>query len=152
MVTSVGMQTEFIEAVKELIELDYDAIGAYEAAIIRLDKAEYRKKLQECKEDHERHVKELTEFLVALGKEAPSGPDNTKSVIAKVKVMFGSIIGDGKILSAMLSNEEDTNTAYERMNKRVDELPGSTIHKVIARGLEDEIKHKNWLQSVLEER
>jgi hypothetical protein len=38
MVTRVGMQTEFIEAVKELIELDYDAIGAYEAAIIRLER------------------------------------------------------------------------------------------------------------------
>jgi ferritin-like metal-binding protein YciE len=152
MVTSVGMQTEFIDAVKELIELDYDAIGAYEAAIIRLERAEYRKKLQEFKEDHERHVKELTAFLTTLGKATPSGPDNTKSLMAKAKVILGSIIGDGKILSAMLSNEADTNTAYERMNKRADELPGSNIHKIIARGLEDEIKHKNWLETVLEER
>jgi len=38
------------------------------------------------------------------------------------------------------------------MNKRADELPGSNIHKIIAKGLEDEIKHKNWLETVLEER
>ena len=117
-----------------------------------MEKAEYRKKLQEFKEDHERHVKELTVFLTALGKDTPSEADNTKSLIAKAKVILGSIIDDGKILRAMLSNEADTNTAYERMNKRANELPGSNIHKIIARGLEDEIKHKNWLESVLEER
>jgi hypothetical protein len=33
MATMVGTQKSFTEAIKELVELDYDALGAYEAAI-----------------------------------------------------------------------------------------------------------------------
>ena len=150
MTTGVGLQTDFIDAINDLIELDYDAIGAYESAITRLEKEEYRKKLQEFKEDHQRHIKELTAFVVGLGKEAPVAADNTKSLMAMGKVILGSLIGDRQILNAMLSNEDDTNTAYERMSRRSDELLGSEIHKIIANGLADEIKHKTWLKSVVE--
>ena len=40
MVTMVGKQKSFIEAVKELVELDYDILGAYEAAIDKLENPE----------------------------------------------------------------------------------------------------------------
>jgi hypothetical protein len=49
-------------------------------------------------------------------------------------------MGDTAILAAMVSNEEDTNTAYERINSRTDKW--SDAEEIIKRGLEDERRHK----------
>ncbi len=38
MVTNVGNQSKFIDAIKELIELDYDAVESYKLAIKKLKK------------------------------------------------------------------------------------------------------------------
>lgn len=146
MSTMVGTQESFIKAIQELVELDYDAIGAYESAIKNLDNSVYRKKLEEFKQDHKRHITELSRFLERQKEKVPSGPDNTKRLLAKAKVEIASLFGDQNILSAMLSNEEDTNTAYSRMNSRVVESNDAEIARIISNGLADEKKHKHWLQ------
>ncbi|MBS0184905.1 MAG: DUF2383 domain-containing protein [Proteobacteria bacterium] len=63
MATLVGTQTKFSDALKSLLELDYDAIEAYKAAIERLENQTYKDKLTEFQEDHERHVEELSALL-----------------------------------------------------------------------------------------
>ncbi|MDP5109905.1 MAG: ferritin-like domain-containing protein [Rickettsiaceae bacterium] len=146
MATMVGTQESFIKAIQELVELDYDAVGAYESAIKNLDKLEYKEKLEEFKQDHKRHITELSAFLGRCKEKVPSGPDNTKKLLVKGKVELASLFGDKNILSAMLSNEEDTNTAYKRMDSRVGESNDAEIAKIIAKGLADERKHKHWLQ------
>ena len=147
MVTMVGKQKSFIEAVKELVELDYDILGAYEAAIDNLENPEYKKKFEEFKIGHTRHITELGAFLSRCNEECPSGPDSIKKLLEKGKVEVASLFGDQNILNAMLSNEEDTNTAYERMNSRVNESSDTQIAKIIADGLADERKHMDWLQA-----
>ena len=147
MATMVGTQKSFTEAIKELVELDYDALGAYEAAINNLENPEYKKKFEEFKLDHQRHITELSAFLSRCNETAPSGPDNMKKVLVKGKVELASLFGDQNILSAMLSNEEDTNTAYERINARIGESADKEIAKIIASGLADERKHRDWIQS-----
>lgn len=42
MATLVGTQKNFADALKALIELDYDAIEAYKAAIDRLENENYK--------------------------------------------------------------------------------------------------------------
>jgi len=147
MATMVGTQKSFTEAIKELVELDYDALGAYEAAINNLKNPEYKRKFEEFKLDHQRHITELTAFLSRCNETAPSGPDNIKKILVKGKVELASLFGDQDILKAMLSNEEDTNTAYERLDARVGESADSSIAKIISGGLADERKHKSWLQA-----
>ena len=66
---------------------------------------------------------------------APS--KKTKDLLMKAKVEGASFIGDKDILKAMLSNEEDAVTAYERMNKRVNESSDQKIAKIIATMHED---------------
>lgn len=147
MVTKVGTQSDIISALKDLIELDFDAIEAYEAAINRLDNKEYKAKLSEFKSDHERHVRELSAVLKKHGEEAPTGPSIGKQWLTKGKVILGNIIGDTGILSAMRSNEIDTNYAYERMNARED--CWEDVVDILKRGLEDERRHKNWIETTL---
>ena len=147
MVTLVGTQDSFARVIKELIELDYDAVEAYEAAINRLNSEDYKKQLSIFMEDHKRHIKELSELLTKHKEEPPQGPSNLKQWLAKGKVVIANIIGDATILAAMISNEEDTNTAYERVNAREDKWEDA--QEIIKRGLEDERRHKEWLKKVV---
>jgi len=145
MTTFVGTQTNFSDAVKELLELEYDAKEAYEAAINRVESLDYKQKLEEFKADHEQHIRNLTELLRNHNEEAPTGPSG-KQWLAKGKVVLANLIGDDTILAAMVSNESDTNTAYERMNDRTDKWADAI--EIIQRGLADEKRHKAWLETV----
>jgi rubrerythrin len=150
MVTNVGNQKTFVEAIKELIELDYDAVEAYKLAIKKLKKREYKDKFQEFEGDHNKHIKQLSEFLTKNNEDAPTKPDKSKSLLLKAKVEGASLLGDESILKAMFSNEKDTVTAYDRMHKRGNESSDKKIVKIIDDGLEDEKHHKNWLKAELE--
>jgi len=147
MVTKVGTQSDFAAALKDLLELDYDAIEAYEAAINRLEDAEYKSKLTGFKEDHQRHTREITALLQAHGEEAPTGP-SSKQWLTKGKVVLAQIVGDGGILAAMQTNEVDTNTAYQRMNEHEHKWLDAT--DLLSRGLKDEKRHKAWLESIIQ--
>ncbi len=149
MVTFTGTQAEFLDALSDLIELDYDAVEAYDAAINRIVNRDYKNKLIEFKEDHQRHVEELSEILTHHGKQPPTGP-STKQWVTKGKVVMADLIGDETILRAINSNEVDTNTAYERIYHREDKHPDT--EKILRRGLEDERRHKRWLEETLEGR
>jgi rubrerythrin len=148
MVTMVGKQAEFGNAVIELIELEYDATEAYEAAISRIENTVYKGKLSEFLNDHRRHIEELSLLLKKHGYAVPQRGILEKSWLTKGKVVLANLIGDATILSAMLSNEKDTNTAYERMNERTDKWDDAK--DILQRGLEDERRHKNWCEMIQE--
>lgn len=148
MATKVGMQSDLVRALQDLIELDYDAVEAYEAAINRIDNGEYKAKLNEFKEDHRRHIREIGMVLKNHNQDVPSGPSLGKQWLTKGKVVLGNIVGDSGIISAMRSNEIDTNTAYERMVKRSDLW--EDIVEILRHGYEDEKRHKAWLDSLPE--
>ncbi|WP_058533894.1 DUF2383 domain-containing protein [Legionella saoudiensis] len=147
MTTLVGTQKEFHDALYELCELDYDAIEAYKAAINRLENNAYKNVLTEFLYDHERHVQELTNILRSRQHPFPDGP-GMKEYLAQGKVVLANLMGDRAILKAMVSNEVDTNTAYERVNNYSDIWPDALA--ILQRGLEDERRHKQWLESTLE--
>lgn len=63
----------------------------------------------------------------------------------KVEMANMSGGGDRAILSAMLTNEEDTNTAYEKVLSRAPEEAA----EVVRRGREDERRHREWIESTL---
>lgn len=65
MPTLVGIQADFAKALRELVELDYDAVEAYKVAIKRLKNRKYKDRLQQFKKDHERHINELNTVLFA---------------------------------------------------------------------------------------
>jgi predicted outer membrane protein len=146
MVTTVGIQTDFTAALKDLVELDFDAIEAYEVAINKIENTTYKTQLAAFKADHERHTRELAAVLKTHGEAAPTGP-SAKQWLTKGKVAMGSLIGDNAILAAMKSNEGDTNTAYERVSSHKQIWPSAI--EIIERGLADEKRHKAWLESVL---
>lgn len=85
MATLVGTQNNFADAIRALVELDFDAIEAYEAAINRLENAQFKTQLKSFKEDHERHVRDLNGLLAIHNEKTVSGPD-AKNGWLKVKL------------------------------------------------------------------
>lgn len=147
MATFVGQQDNIIDAIKSLMELDLDAIEAYEAAVNRLENGAYKAAMKEFKSDHERHVQELKQYLENNNEEAPTQAD-IKSLLTQGKVAIASLISDNAILKAMQSNEEDTNTAYERTFNRRD--VSDELFDILKRGLEDEQRHYRWIDNTLQ--
>ena len=142
MVTTVGTETTLESLLEDLVQLDYDAADAYEAAINRLQEARFRDRLREFKGDHLRHIAELGDILVEMGRTPPKEGD-MKSYLTQGKVVLGGLMGDKAILQAMRTNEADTNTAYERA-VAFHGLNTET-REVLQRGLQDERRHCEWI-------
>lgn len=148
MVTLVGTHGSFPEILQDLIELEYDALEAYNTAIDRISEKAYKDKLEEFREDHKNHIKELTDIIGQYGVDVPEGP-SMKQWLTSGKVILANLVGDLAILRAMNSNEKDTNTAYERVNGLKDKAAGAV--DFLKRAYNDEKRHKAWLESIIEE-
>jgi rubrerythrin len=146
MATMTGLQSDLVSLLKSIIELDYDAIEAYEAAIARLENGDDKAQFSIFLADHRRHVSDLSLLMREMGEEPPAGPD-IKGVLTKGKVVLGSLLGDKAILFAMRTNEADTNTAYERAMAREDLSP--TMRMAFETNLLDERRHRNWINDRL---
>ena len=146
MATMVGNESDFAEMLNNLIELDFDAIEAYKAAIDRLDDVAIKDQMRQFMGDHERHTQELSGIVRDLGSTPPTEGD-FKAWLTKGKVVIGTLTGDSGILRAMKSNEDDTNTAYERAVAREEASP--QVREVLQRNLEDERRHRSWIETRL---
>lgn len=129
----------------DLIELDYDAVAAYDAAIERLENPDYEIKLREFRDDHLAHVEKLGELVQAQGQK-PASSSDMKKILTKGQVVLGGLVGDGAILEAMKLNEDQTNTMYE--NEAAKDFPPE-VHQALEKGLADERRHRAWIQKTL---
>ncbi len=141
MVTTVGKERDLIDLLNALVELDYDAIEAYEAAISRLEDENDKFQLGIFMADHGRHVADLSALVRELGGNPATKPD-IKHILTKGKVVLSALMGQRAILNAMKSNEDDTNAAYERALQR--EF-SPRIKDVLERNLSDERRHRAWI-------
>src|SRR5207253_1968321 len=96
--------------------------------------------------DHERHTRDLRPLVERMG-EKPSDRPDVKSILTKGKVVLAALVGDRPILQAMKTNEDDTNTAYERAAARSDLTPD--VRDVIMRNLADERRHRAYIEQRL---
>jgi uncharacterized protein (TIGR02284 family) len=142
-----GINNKVIRKLNDLIELDYDAIEAYEAAIRRLINPAYREQLGVYAQDHRRHTQKLSEMVSRLGGKPSKGPDLMR-LLTKGKVLLAKLIGgDRAILTAMRINEEVTNRRYE-IAIATDGMDAATL-KVVQDNLADERRHRAWLMAEL---
>jgi uncharacterized protein (TIGR02284 family) len=142
MTTTVGTENTLESLLEDLVQLDYDAADAYQAAVDRLENSSYRTALAEFKRDHLRHITELGDILSSMGRTPPKEGD-MKALLTKGKVVIAGLMGDEAILQAMRTNEADTNTAYERA-VNFKGLQANT-RDALQRGLEDERRHCEWI-------
>lgn len=141
----VGIQKDFGDALKDLLELEFDALEAYNESIKRLENSEYKQQMSDFRDDHKHHIEKITQLLKTHNIEFTRGPD-AKQWLTKGKVIIADLLGDTAILKAMWTNEIETNMAYERMHNHEDIW--SDAKDFILEGFSDEKKHKAWLESI----
>jgi bacterioferritin (cytochrome b1) len=146
MATLVGHERDLVRLVNSLIELDFDAVEAFQAAIDRLNGGSDRAKLHQFLEDHLRHISELSALVLVMGAR-PSDAPNAKQIVTTGKVMLAGLMGDRAILAALRSNAVDLNKAYERAARRNDLT--DRLRYAIESALADERRHKEWLEQRL---
>lgn len=139
-------QIEFGKALKNVVALNYATVASYEEAMNHIKHAEFKETLKEFSMNHVRHIREFSEVLEDLGKEAPAGA-GIKQLLRQGRVIFANLIGDKAILKALKLNEDDTNRAYEKLNKH----PGKAayITDPLTKGLNDEKRHRDWLEETI---
>jgi uncharacterized protein (TIGR02284 family) len=145
--TMVGSEKDIVSLLNDLIALDYDAIEAYEAAIARLSDQRDKDQLRQFMGDHQRHTVDLSDLVSKYGAQ-PVGRADIKRVLTKGKVVLAGLAGDKAIFNAMKSNEDDTNTAYERAVAKQGVPEG--IREVLSRNLSDERRHRQWMTDRLQ--
>ena len=142
-----NLEDHFIQDLKNLVSLDYAAIEGYEAALKGIKNKEYKNILEGFKNDHERHIRNISHFLKMKGYNCPSGP-GMKKLLTQGKVILATFAGDIAILKATMGNEIITTEAYEKINAYID-IP-SDIKKALLEGHEDEKKHLLWIEDELD--
>lgn len=147
MVTTVGTEHSLKDLLSDLIQLDFDAASAYQAAIDRIENQSFRTSLSQFREDHLRHTRELGAILRAAG-HAPPHEGDMKEMLTKGKVVIGGLMGDRAILRAMQTNEDDTVTAYERAVEFKDASPET--RGTLEHACDDERRHRAWIVESLE--
>ncbi|MCA1940681.1 MAG: ferritin-like domain-containing protein [Caenispirillum bisanense] len=146
MVTTIGKEARLTDLIENLLYLEHDAVAAYEEAVTRIDDGGFKSSLQGFQRDHQRHITDLSSLMRDLGGTPPGGGD-FKQMLTTGKVKMADFFGDKAILQAMKTNEDDTNTAYERAAAHGEATPAA---RTLFEGcLADERRHRAWIEETV---
>lgn len=145
MVTTVGTESSYTSLVEDLLYLEHDAIAAYDQTIEKLENPGWKQQISEFRQDHIRHVRELTQLAGEAGVKAPQEGD-MKQMLTTGKVSLASLFGDKTVLAAMKTNEDDTVTAYDRAARHQD--APAAARTIFERAHQDELRHRAWMETV----
>lgn len=140
------MTEEIYEKLSSLIQLDIDAVNAYEQAIEKCDDTFVREQLEIFKIDHQRHIDELSAYLIDYDMEPPAQKPDLKGFIIEGFTALRSVTGTDGALKAMKSNEELTNKKYTEALQWELDLDAMDI---VTRGYEDEKTHLSFIKEQL---
>ncbi len=137
-----------IDRLNHLIQLDRDAVKAYEAAIKRIDVIAIAEQLETFRRDHERHIVDLSAEVRRLGG-TPADSRDVKGPLIQGFTAVMSMIGVEEALRAMRGNEELTNKKYNEA--LMDPLP-EQCRQIVQANLDDERRHLAYLEQCLRDR
>jgi uncharacterized protein (TIGR02284 family) len=127
-----------IAVLNDLIQLDFDAVQAYKQAIAKIDDVVARADLESFQEDHEDHIRQLSQTVRMMGGEPEKAGRDLKGLLLEGLTALRSVTGTLGALRAMRTNEKITNRSYERALQ--EKLP-SAPREVVLKNREDERRH-----------
>ncbi len=143
---SIGL----VAKLNDLLQLEHDALPTYQIAIAGLGSPARRERLQAFRDDHRRHVDELTVLIKARGGVPLRLPHLPTGLFKLAVQMAGLPGGDRAILLAFKANEWQSREKYGR---RAAEHAGheAEVAGFLRRAAEDEVRHYAWVRDALEE-
>jgi uncharacterized protein YjbJ (UPF0337 family) len=139
---------EVLDGLNDLLQLDHDAMAAYDVAIAKLEDRDHADQIAGYRRDHERHVRELNELIARLG----GTPDNHPHVTGPFKTALqslGGLAGDKGLLLAFRTNELQVRTKYDAYASKAMLWPPD-VKRVIDAAALDEERHYAWVADVLQ--
>ena len=140
------MNDETYENIVDIIKLDIDAVNAYEQAIDSIEETLIQNRLENFKDDHQRHVDDLSDYLLINGRTPPDESPDFKGYLLEGFTSLRSITGTDGALKAMKTNEELTNKKYD---EAVTWDLEPKLAKIIKRNREDEQVHLAYIEEAL---
>lgn len=135
--------TDKFTTIQMLIELDFDAIKAYDSAIGGVDDADCLAQLHRFRSDHQRHTDNLGAILDNYRQDVPDGPD-VRRIVTQGKVLIADLLGSEiHILQALADNVAVLEQAYTDASE-CDDLDAAT-QQTLQANLDDLARHKEWL-------
>jgi rubrerythrin len=142
-------QQEITEDLSQLVQLDIDAVLAYDRALGGVDVPPLAATLASFKLDHQRHVLELSQVLLGMGFTPPEAKPDMKGMLLGGVTGLRARFGTEQALRAMVPNEELTTTTYARMLAKP--FPADVL-EIVRRNAADEQRHLSWLERAIDER
>ena len=101
-----------IEAMSNLVQLDIDAVHAYDQAVKEIDDKIIRDRLLKFQYEHRNHISGLSKQIENLGGQAPERSQDLKGYVIEAFAAIRSFTGLKGALNAMKTTEEITNRYY----------------------------------------
>ncbi|HEY0833936.1 MAG TPA: ferritin-like domain-containing protein [Azospirillum sp.] len=125
----------------DLLQLEYDALPVYTLAISAVGRSEVRDALASFRDDHQRHIRDLSALLRDLGGMRVPLP-HLPTGLLKLGVQAAALPGgDRAILLAFKSNEWQSKAKYARHAARPHP---PEVADVLRRNAGDEARHYAW--------
>jgi rubrerythrin len=140
---------EMAKKLGSLVQLDIDAVHAYQAAIDKIDHPLIRETMIRFREDHDRHITTLSAAIRQAGESPPEYSPDFKGFLIQGFTSMRSITGTEGALKAMHTNEKLTNKTYD--DARGWDLPAS-VKDLVRSAFEDEQRHIAYIEKTLEEK
>jgi len=139
---------EVLDGLNDLLQLDHDALAAYDVAISKLEDRDHAGQITGFRRDHERHVYELNELVTRLGGTPVNHPHATGPFKTALQSL-GGLAGDKGLLMAFRTNELQVRTKYDTYASRAMLWPPE-VKRVIDGAALDEERHYAWVAGVLQ--
>lgn len=139
---------EIAKELKSLCKVDIDAFFAYTEGLGRIDIAVVKGDIERFKADHERHIKDLSDEIRALGEEPPKFSRDMKGYILSVFTKIRTLTGNEGALKALKSGEEVTSRNYGDAVKM--DLP-TRIKALVEKNLGDEQRHLAYFEQAIKD-
>ena len=142
------MDKEMVDNINSLIQLDIDAVSAYEEALKKIEHPRINDRISEFKADHEHHIERLSDALRAAGEIPVERSVDFKGFFIGGFTSLRSLTGDEGALKAMRSNEQLTNKKYKEASEEWILEP--SVAGIVANNYEDEKRHLSYIQQAIE--
>ncbi len=150
MADTTFQEAQLVAELNDLLQLDHDAVAAYDLALRALQSQVYRDAIVGFKADHERHIDELTRLIRDHGGVAVQLPHLPTSIFKLVVQAAGAMgRGDSSVLLAFKTNERQSRDKYRRAAERITSDPQVAV--VLGRAAADEARHYAWALQELDE-
>jgi hypothetical protein len=140
---------EIAEELASLVQLDVDAVLAYDRAIAAIGDGWIANELAKLKLDHQRHILELSKALLDMNVKPPEAKPDVKGTILGGVTGLRARLGMEHALKAMVPNEELTTSTYARVVAKP--FPADVL-EIVRRNYRDEQRHLAWIRRALDQR